>query len=189
MEDKIRSINGFALMEMTSYSKINLDFVLQTNSYANDGVGSLLGTDSSTVTCMPCVVDDKPSHLQGEAGRSAVTSLALRFDERFYLQLLRTSLDQLLYGNGDSNKQSNQPDVDKVAGQMKIYRMKGLIQIEGSEKMFILQAVHNLFELDESEYTISQLEESKRATLLIVIGSSLDQRVIEQAFKSAVARK
>jgi G3E family GTPase len=186
VEDKIHTINNFALTERSTYTAINLDFVLATDSYSSSSTKaqdplSIFGFNAS-VQCFPCV-DQKlpsiPSHQSlpsppvesSSHPTSSITSLGFEFLNPFDFQTIRKVLDEILYNNGSSD--------------MKIYRMKGLLKIHGQSNFFILQAVHNLFELDESTYVVDS-GDSSSTSRVIIIGSNLNQIFLEERLKSAL---
>lgn len=68
---------------------------------------------------------------------------------------------------------------------MKIYRMKGMIQVDLSEQFYVLQAVYNLFELEESR-TYSLAEAENRSSRIIVIGFNLDAASLEKKLTSCL---
>ncbi len=60
----------------------------------------------------------------------------------------------------------------------RIYRCKGVVSIKGEARKFVLQAVHELFEVTESREDWSTGEE--RCSKVAFIGRMLDKRALEE---------
>lgn len=68
---------------------------------------------------------------------------------------------------------------------MKIFRMKGIVYIDNCSNLYILQAVHEIFDLQESSNTIgSDGDGSGGCNLIVIIGKNLDIVRIEQELLS-----
>lgn len=157
--------------------------------------------------------------------KTTMGSIAFRPEGRFHLMKLRQLLDFLLYANGESQpvitsslmesfpvlaststSSSTSSYVVERLGKMKIYRMKGLFHVEGEDGLYLLQAIHNLFEMEallssssssSSSSSVSHSEEeddviskkrrgsslSKEENAFIIIGLALDATLLEGLFR------
>mmetsp|Transcript_23135 Transcript_23135/g.38596 ORF Transcript_23135/g.38596 Transcript_23135/m.38596 type:complete len:483 (+) Transcript_23135:40-1488(+) len=266
----VLGVNSYAEIQTSEYSNVNLDFVLNTNSYRT----SALNGDDVTTTmgiefmqCMPCTTSSAdspvkvPVQTQGTAVASASTGDAimdaadiaptaavttpvtsttargnktsvplnnpiargplfammqqnaaamtstgtsskhlvsemkthyLKLDGSFDLKMLEKELDAMLYngGSGPSHSNdktttspsiggSNQPsswnEPASAANDMKIFRMKGVVHIAGHNELYILQAVHNIFDVYESPYVAGQAGDlTAGQSMFVIIGRNLD---------------
>lgn len=172
----VREINNFALIEKSVYSNVNLDFILAINSFASiHGVEDAIYNQS--VYCYPCI-EPTPSHV-----KQSMTSIALKMPGKFVLKALQSTLDEIVY---TLNNMDNEI-VSKHTSAMKIYRMKGLLHISGQTHLHVLQAVHNIFDLQQSDYLIGGLEDKTQGlNLIIVIGTNLDAETLESKFRHCI---
>lgn len=193
----VKQFNNFAVFGQSVRGNVDLDFVLAINSFSS-AHGSIQGiyqatSDNQAVFCYPCEPANTPTTISGsEAGtipeahvKSTVSSLALRFDRAFDLKALQAKLDYLVYEQNiqDSVRSETTASADS---SMKIYRMKGIIHIDGDNTLHVLQAVHNLFDLERSEYTKgSENDKTNGQSLLIIIGASLDESYLRCQLETA----
>lgn len=177
------------MLTRSSYSKVDLDFVLATNSYSGDN-GVQMATSSQFLQCFPCDAPSstnskkkartKPSTADESHKKATVSSISLKLAGAFDLRMLKNMLDELLYANGATN-------TDSSTSKTKIYRIKGILHVHTNQKLFILQAVHNLFDLQESDYEVNSAEDKTNGeNLLIVIGANLDQEEITRRFENCI---
>lgn len=191
----MREINSFAHFGKAEYGNINLDFVLAINSYSSsNGLETFLEGEHAPVFCYPCEPGAVPTSNATRRSlpattshpKSTISSAAFRFSTPFNLRKLQAKLDYLVY---EQNVQSSQAtSEEKASSAMKIYRIKGLIHVDQSPVLHILQAVHNLFDIQESEYLRGSVDDrSGGQSLVIVIGAHLDPVSLEQELRSAAA--
>jgi G3E family GTPase len=188
VEETIRQINQFALLERSTFSQINLDFVLSTNSYYSSAETTGQSSDpqsifgfSASAHCFPCVDQNQnskvlqkqkvlnPATATTSHPKSTIVSLSFEFVPPFQFQLLRQVLDEILYNNGKN--------------ETMIYRMKGLIKVQDEKNYYFLQAVYNTFDLEESNYLV---EKDPLNSKIIVIGLNLDEKLLEEKFRSCL---
>lgn len=209
-EELIKGINSFAIVKSTCYSKIDLDFVLNTNSYIADTL------DNELIQCLPCSSSvattsipkslfpslQKNSQLaataSGTHNLSAMSTEYLRISKTFDLRKLSAMLDSLLYNNGDDvseqihDSRSGRTksytkgafvESGSISGGMKVYRMKGVIHIAENDVLHVLQAVHNIFDIQPSPYNKnSEQDTTKGDSLIVIIGRNLNKEFLEMKF-------
>lgn len=129
--------------------------------------------------------------------KESLSSASFHIVGSMNISLLKQYLDALLYSNGEtagetpndvlgsqsearSEFSSGSTDINKrskVSNSnpvMKIFRMKGVVCVDGSDKLYLLQAVHDIFSLADSEYPVSEV-----VSKFIVIGRNIDRASIE----------
>lgn len=199
----VKSINHFAVLGKSSYGQIDLDFVLAINSYSSaqgnmEELYSVAQQNHQAVFCYSCEPKQPttsqntkyalPSSAAVAHIKPVVSSVAFKFDEQFDMKKLKAKLDFLVY---EQNNQDNNIMSAEEKLRMKIYRMKGIIHSSDSAThLYILQAVHNLFDLQLTDYTIGSLQDKTNGqSLVIVIGSYLDPAYLESELRSALISK
>ncbi|KAJ1407503.1 CobW/HypB/UreG, nucleotide-binding domain-containing protein [Ochromonadaceae sp. CCMP2298] len=241
----VGEINSYASLQPSTYSKVDLDFVLNTGSYANAGSSSSNGGFTSPtgaapgldfLQCVPCDVggmDDADadegvggdrralfSMMQNAAGTggrhlSEMRTHFVRIRGGVDQKALEKVLDELLYSNGqgfgshakrtvDSSssavdsagkagvqqgQQQGQAEKQAEQQQMQIFRMKGVVHVSGTQHLYLLQAVHTLFELDCSPYLAGGPGDlTKGYSVFVIIGRNLDVERVEGRLRSCLSQ-
>lgn len=71
---------------------------------------------------------------------------------------------------------------------MKIFRMKGIVHIHQCTNLFILQAVHEIFDLQESSYSTGGTgDATDGSNPIVIIGKNLDCDLIKDKLMSCIA--
>lgn len=190
----VKSVNNFAVYGKSAYGQIDLDFILAINSYAHTqrNIEDIYSAtkDHQAILCYPCG-PAMPIAATASAAphmKSVVSSVAFRFEEPFDVKKLQSKLDFLVY---EQNIQDTKPTPSAAVERspMKIYRMKGIIHSSDSSlPLFVLQAVHNLFDLQPSDIVAgSEQDKTEGKSLVIVIGASLDPKYLELQLQLACA--
>lgn len=201
---EIKKINSLALIEYSTYSKVNLDFILSINSY-NEENSQNYDELSKFSACFPCNprYNSGISHKLGE-----VKSISLILDGEFDLKSLNVMLDRLLYNNGreqinhtnqenlllsnDNNEKLDDNNIKKLKREEKlamiptnliVYRVKGLLHIK-DERLKLLQGVHEIFDITDCPPSTTDPTNGKN--LIVVIGCNLFEKDIEGLFKSCL---
>jgi G3E family GTPase len=65
-----------------------------------------------------------------------------------------------------------------------IYRMKGVVALDGHERKFVMQAVHCMF---NGDFGTEWSEQRGRASKLVLIGENLDEQALRDGFDSCLA--
>lgn len=213
----VEQVNSIAQVQTSTFSKVNLDFVLNTGSYATDD-------ETGFLQCLPCTtgasvqtMTSKVRALTLLSQQPSSTHLAsemktqyLQLPGTFHLKRLEVLLDSLLYseqtdgggavhGGGKSTAPNvdaisartdidGNATIDKEAAAMRIFRLKGIVHIEGSSQLYVLQAVHNIFELQPSPYTVGSVEDTTAGiSSFVFIGKHLDMQYFEGEFLKCLA--
>ena len=217
VKEVVQSINSYAQIATSTYSNVNLDFVLNTHSYTTTSDTTTSTTAFDFLQCIPCepdlTVNDNKRRLftmldstasQGPHSISDMKTHYLRFKERFQLKKLEVLLDELLYGgsngaettanHGVVNKEAltsptptPKASTAKTAKTMAIFRMKGIVHTTESNVLYVLQAVHNIFDLQPSVYQVGDEGDLTQGdSVLVIIGRNLDVEVLEAMFRKCL---
>jgi G3E family GTPase len=217
----VSSINSYAQIETSSYSKVNLDFVLNTHSYDNDGGATAM--DTGFLSCLPCApsvgaeqgnssgtaseVTSRRAALRALGGNSSYIETStsghipsdmrtqyLRIAGGFDLRKLNAALDALLYSStvvvsadahGATTRGATEIESER---EMAIFRMKGLVHIHGEPHLYILQAVHTIFDVQQGQCEVGGAEDTTQGeSVFVVIGKYLDMEQIEDKLRSCIA--
>jgi len=217
VKEVVQSINSYAQIATSTYSNVNLDFVLNTHSYTTTSDTTTSTTAFDFLQCIPCepdlTVSDNKRRLftmlestasQGPHSISDMKTHYLRFNQRFQLKKLEALLDELLYGGSNgtetSANHSNGVLVNKHAllsppptnpsqvnstKTMAIFRMKGIVHTTESDVLYVLQAVHNIFDLQPSVYKVGDEGDLTQGdSVLVIIGRNLDMEYLEAVFRN-----
>ena len=147
LEQRIRALNGSAPILRTVQAKVDLDLILGLQSFEADALAMtdphFLETGDGHTCDAHCGHDHDDSHAHTDPANAAalaphahdpsVTSESFVYDRPFDAARLMQTLDELVAIRGDD-----------------IFRMKGILHIEGDGRRHVLQGVHRLLELKPS---------------------------------------
>lgn len=176
----IRSINSTAAVHKTTKSRIDLSLLLDSKSFdpeiakktmaSLDPNGSLV-THSMHDVDIGTVFFMVSGKLDLEKTKHHIAVLLDEFGRE----------QEETEGRGNEERQWKG---DAPARQ--IYRMKGLVVVEGAARPYVLQAVGELFELDESE-TLEH-DEEEIASKFVVIGRGLRKQILQKSFEACLSQ-
>jgi len=173
LERRIRSLNGSAPILRTVQARVDLSQILGLQSFEADALSM---TD-------PHFLEDAQAHghdhvcdahcehahaavLPPHSHDPSVTSVSFTFDRPFDAERLKRSLDELLALRGDD-----------------IFRVKGILQVQGDERRHVLQGVHRLLELKPSMPWWDETPASK----LVFIGRHLQAETLRERLQACLA--
>ncbi len=163
----LTQLNGLAEKKVTSFSRVDLEFILSIRSYCTDS--------SYVMKCLPC--DSQGGDLSPTISSSnEVNSLSIKLPGRLDLKILKLILDDILYGNGIQDHKGPS-----------IFRMKGLLHVVGCNQLHILQSVHSVFDIQSSACNIgSQQDPTNGVNVIVVIGCSLNGETLKSRLEKSV---
>jgi G3E family GTPase len=201
IETALKSINSSAQYLRTSFSNVDPVWVLDINSYSLNDLNPLLVKlppppthHCSDDACASCGTENlmtpAPVH-----SASVLTTYGFSFPGLMDLHALMTLLDKLLYsfddeGNGSQQHGSSSTDSKNDPSPRsygRIFRMKGVFHIQDEEYLHLMQAVHDVFDIQPSSFRCRG-EDDKTSGLnsVILIGKNLDQDFIEREVKKCI---
>jgi G3E family GTPase len=146
------------------------------------------------IFCYPCDSNNQSNPSQSQDNqmishvKTSVSSISLRIPGIFDLKKFQGTLDRLVYMNNTTNNDSSSSSPHLTSPiEMKIYRMKGLIRTTSSSSFYILQAVHNMFDIHESNYQFGGEDDfTQGLNLIIIIGVNLRSDFFEEELSNCI---
>jgi G3E family GTPase len=168
---RLRKINEGAQILRSSHAQVDLTKILGIGGFASS---SPLVADPHFLDEHDHVCDDScghehdGEHAHAEHGHMhdpSVESVSLVFDKPFDRQRLGDYLANLVVTDGDD-----------------IFRMKGIVDIDGDDRRYVLQGVHRLLELKPAD----AWEGSTRVSKFVFIGRNLDRNALQTALSECI---
>jgi G3E family GTPase len=184
IERRIRALNSTAPILRTVQARVDLGQILGLQSYACDALamtdphflGDAPGPDGAHVCDAHCEHDHAHDHadqhavhfaaVQPHAHDPSVGSVSFVFEQAFGAQRLQRALGELLATAGDD-----------------IYRVKGIVQVQGDDRRHVVQGVHRLLEFKPSMPWWDVAPTSK----LVFIGRQLQRDALEARLQACLA--
>lgn len=161
----IREINADAKIIQCIKCEIDLGEILHTGIYSGDkflSAGEPNGEEEH-------VCSDVCSHNANHAHKHDVRTYTFFSDIPLNMNKFRMWLDEFLWEEDEESSKKHE-----------VYRIKGLLHAQGSNKKSILQGVHELYDIFEGkEWEQDEVRHSK----LVFIGKNLQDSVISDAIE------
>jgi G3E family GTPase len=181
LERRIRTLNTSAPLLRTVHAEVDLDQILNLQSFASDALAMtdphFLEHDDAHVCDAHCGHGHEHDHGSGHshAGAAAaghahdpsVGSVSLLFDRPFEAERLMVALNTLLAIRGDD-----------------IFRVKGVLAVDGDERRHVLQGVHRILELKPS----LPWWDERPASKIVFIGRHLQAEKLRARLQACLAR-
>lgn len=173
LAERIRKINEGAQILRSSHAQVDLTAILGIGGFSSS---SPLIADPHFLDEHEHVCDDACGHDHehndphghvdhGHMHDPSVASVSLVFDQPFDRQKLSDYLHALVMTHGDD-----------------IFRLKGIIEIEGERQRYVLQGVHRILELKAAD----AWETGPRASKFVFIGRNLDRSALHSALLECI---
>ena len=191
VDTKVRSINSLAEIEHTKFSNINVDWVIDINSYSMKEPINL----DICVTCDQQLSNSNnvfaamQSRQQPKHSAQVLSTHSVIFPGFVDLNKLQKLLDAILYGNeGRADEivvysSANRGQTTKLKNDtsQRIFRMKGILHIKDNPNIHILQAVHDLFDIQPSTFIANSPQDtSNGVNKIILIGRNVNIDDVEE---------
>ncbi|KAE8904427.1 hypothetical protein PF005_g2768 [Phytophthora fragariae] len=190
VEHRVAQVNGMASVRWTEHSRVDLDDILDIKSFTTsraEQVEKELHTllyageeqqhDHDHENC-----NDEHHEHATHTGGMQTTCVRIR-DGPLDQDKLERWLGELLW------EQEEDEIKDAATKRQKLFRVKGVVAVSGEPNKFILQAVHELFEVYASEerWTEDELSEKEgRVTQVVFIGLHLHKNELEAGLRGCV---
>lgn len=158
LKNRIRSVNNFAKVVETNYSKINPESILDINAYGLSGETKL----EEIFTKRGYSTEDK--HIIDQS----VGTITLEVPGNMDKSALDDFLQNLLW---------EKTVKDSVGNVIEVLRLKGVISVEGSGQRLVVQAVQELY---DSHTTTAWEDDQPRGSTVVFIGRNLDREVLQE---------
>lgn len=197
----VSQLNGMAELYQTTYSKISPDLVIDIDCYSTRDPTDLAFTNkqgfldnSICVPCDPSGIDPSVfSALTNKHSAQRLTTLPLVIEGRFDQKKLNFFLDEVLYVESSEARAAHEKEGakrianDQSDESMMIYRVKGVLHIDDSEYLSVLQAVHDTFDISTSKFLRnSPSDTTDGSNKIIVIGRNIDANRLLRGFTSCL---
>ncbi|KAG5618720.1 hypothetical protein H5410_018544 [Solanum commersonii] len=180
---RIKNINSMAHLKKTQFGKVDLDYVLGIGGFDLERIESSVGTEGSKEDHTGHDHDHDHHHdhdhehehdhkhehhdhhhSHDHTHDPGVSSVSIVCEGTLDLEKANMWLGTLLMERSDD-----------------IYRMKGLLSVEGMDERFVFQGVHDIFQ--GSPDRPWKLDEP-RTNKIVFIGKNLDAKELEEGFKA-----
>ncbi|KAH6782010.1 plastid transcriptionally active 17 [Perilla frutescens var. hirtella] len=157
--ERIKGINRMAQLKGTQYGQVDLDYVL--------GIGGFdLESSAFPTNFLNAIAEHHDHHSHDHSHDPGVSSVSIVCEGTLDLEKANMWLGNLLLDRSDD-----------------IYRMKGLLSVDGMDERFVFQGVHDIFQ--GSPDRLWGADEA-RVNKLVFIGKNLDRKELEEGFKDCL---
>ncbi|KAL5728480.1 hypothetical protein ACHQM5_001556 [Ranunculus cassubicifolius] len=167
LRKKITDINGLALIKETKFGSVDMDFVLGIGGYDLDRIESEVGIDLNETADHQHSTGHDHQHKHNHSHDSAVSSVSIVCEGALDLGEVDDWLDRMIEEKGED-----------------LYRMKGILNVDGSEERYVFQGVHSMLDGSPGKKWAS---DEKRVNKLVFIGRNLDETRLKKGFKGCLA--
>ncbi|KAF6170192.1 hypothetical protein GIB67_038725 [Kingdonia uniflora] len=179
LTNKIKSINGMAQIKQAKFGDVDMDFVLGVGGYDLDRIESEVQVDALHVANQHREAghDHHGNHHNNHVHDSAVSSVSIVYEGTLDLDEVVEGLRPVVAEVDDW--------LDRLIEEKgeDLYRMKGILSVEGSDKSYVFQGVQST--LDGCPGKAWGADE-KRINKLVFIGRNLDETALRKAFKGCL---
>jgi G3E family GTPase len=188
MIQRIKKINSMAQLQRTQFGKVDLDYVLGIGGFDLERIESAVDTearkeehaghdhDHDHETCQDPTHNHHHEHEQGHGHDHnhshdhthdpGVSSVSIVCDGSLDLEKADLWLSSLLLERSED-----------------IYRMKGILSVDGMAERFVFQGVHDIFQGSPER---PWLTNEARTNKMVFIGKNLDAQELEKGFKACL---
>ncbi|PIA42262.1 hypothetical protein AQUCO_02000015v1 [Aquilegia coerulea] len=178
---RIKSINKMANLTRTKFGNVNLDYVLGVGGFDLERIESVISDENLKEDHDHNHDHDhghdhhhhdkhghehEHSHAHDHTHDPGVTSVSIVCEGSLDLEKANMWLGTLLLERSDD-----------------IYRMKGLLSVEGMNERFVFQGVHDIFQGSPDR---PWGPEESRINKIVFIGKNLDAETLEKGFKECL---
>jgi len=194
VQASVRLINGMAQLQRTRFGAVGPEWVLDIDSYSTKEAPTELAFETGQgmfsgdmcVPCVPVAPGGMPAfggvRMQAVETHSAamLTTHSVEFKGLVDVHKLQLYLDSILYANGGATASPHAVAAGADAALMKVFRMKGVLHVRGDGMLHILQAVHDIFDIQASSHAVGSSQDTTGGVnKVVVIGSHLDSEALD----------
>jgi G3E family GTPase len=164
LEGDLRGLNQTAEILRSEFGVVDLDNILNVNGFQPSYVkerAEILQIDMTAES----EHEHHHHHHHGHLHDETVSSISLTFEQPFVLTKLHAVLTAYLDEKGPE-----------------IFRTKGILSMAGDDRFYVLQAVHQLFDLRPDH----PWQDDQRRSKIVFIGRDLDRDEIERKLSSCL---
>ncbi|CAI9113932.1 OLC1v1037493C1 [Oldenlandia corymbosa var. corymbosa] len=186
--DRIRNINRMAQLKRTEFGKVDLDYVLGIGGFDLERIDTAIDAESSEdhdhdhhhhqehehdhdhdhdhEHCHDHKHEHHDHHAHDHTHDPGVSSVSIVCEGSLDLEKANVWLGTLLLDRSED-----------------IYRMKGLLSVEGMNERFVFQGVHDIFQGSPDR---PWFPDEPRVNKIVFIGKNLDSEELEKGFKACL---
>mmetsp|Transcript_31915 Transcript_31915/g.83306 ORF Transcript_31915/g.83306 Transcript_31915/m.83306 type:complete len:404 (-) Transcript_31915:40-1251(-) len=186
----IKSINSTATIHQTQKSEIDLSLILDANSF---DITSAKSTMEALAAAPPPSEEGTGQLLLTHSSHDVdIGTVFFMLDRPLDFDKVRRHIAELLYEYGTEEAKSEEEEREAaVAGKRlparQIYRMKGLLKVEGGGgKPYVLQAVGELFDLEVGDHVA---DDGTTESKFVVIGRGLRRKELLEGFQACMVEQ
>lgn len=184
---RIRKINSLANLKRTEYGKVNLDYVLGIGGFDLERIESAVNDEGSKDEDHALSHDhDHEHHHHDHHHHHHEDSHDHKHDHHAHDHSHDpgvSSVSIVCEGNLDLEKANMWLGTLLMERSDDIYRMKGLLSVQGMNERFVFQGVHDIFQ--GSPERLWQPDEP-RTNKIVFIGKNLNAEELEKGFKTCL---
>ncbi|KAG4984715.1 hypothetical protein JHK87_029464 [Glycine soja] len=168
---RIRKINSLANLKRTEYGKVNLDYVLGIGGFDLESTShnALVASQFILLLGIKIIVlctEHHDHHSHDHSHDPGVSSVSIVCEGSLDLEKANMWLGTLLLDRSED-----------------IYRMKGLLSVQGMNERFVFQGVHDIFQGSPERLWGP---DEPRVNKIVFIGKNLDAKELEKGFKACL---
>lgn len=202
------SMNSLADIKQTSFSRVpSIDWILNIDGYATrletlnirglfdqpleNSYPNMSTSDlSGNYVCAPC----NSSYVQPLHSATVLSTHAIIFDGLLQLMEVQRFLDSILYEDTSdytSDYKSHHVNSDVLhkirSSNQQIYRMKGILHFTDQENLYVLQSVHDTFDIRATDIGIgSNLDTTEGLNKIVIIGKNINESAVREGFLQCI---
>lgn len=192
IEARVAQVNAIAHVAWTHRAEVQLDAILDIRSFTTQRALDIERTLAAQTSLQHAHGEGSDHTHTGGMQTTCVTVT----EGDLSAEKLERWLGELLWDqsqDGDADGQAREHGTHSHTSQ-KLFRMKGVVAIADEPNKFILQAVHELFEVYASDEPWAQRtggeggDETERSSRIVFIGLHLDVPRLERGLRSCIAK-
>ncbi|ONI16329.1 hypothetical protein PRUPE_3G092800 [Prunus persica] len=176
---RIRNINGMAQLKRTEFGKVNLDYVLGIGGFDLERIESAIDAEGEK--------EDHDHHDHHHHHDEKHDHKHEHHDDHHTHDHVHdpgvSSVSIVCEGNLDLEKANIWLGTLLLERSEDIYRMKGLLSVQGMNERFVFQGVHDIFQGSPDRLWGPN---EPRTNKIVFIGKNLDAQELEKGFKGCL---
>ncbi|XP_061342520.1 uncharacterized protein LOC133288716 [Gastrolobium bilobum] len=164
---KIQNINGMAQIKQAKFGSVDIDFVLGVGGYDLERIESEVHGECPTASHHDDSGHEHKGHRHHDhVHDSTVSSVSIVAEGTLDLDEVDDWLERVIEEKGED-----------------LYRMKGVLSVDGSDQRYVFQGVHSIFDGCPGK---TWEPHEKRINKLVFIGRNLDETALRKGFKGCI---
>ncbi|XP_061372223.1 uncharacterized protein LOC133314726 [Gastrolobium bilobum] len=183
---RIRKINGLAHLKRTEFGKVNLDYVLGIGGFDLERIESAVNDEVAKEDHVHSHDHEHEHHDHDHHHHNHDDSHDHKHDHHSHDHSHDpgvTSVSIVCEGSLDLEKANMWLGTLLLDRSEDIYRMKGLLSVQGMNERFVFQGVHDIFQGSPERLWGP---DEPRLNKIVFIGKNLDAKELEKGFKACL---